>query len=134
MTEPTKLYDDLMGIPARVGLIFHLRTMVVDGACPMELEDLLEGMDVKDVRSIWPDMTADDVAALLGGDVDLIEEVVDRLSLNGFLVRVETPIVKKNSYSWGCYTHKLIYADTFDDALRAGIAWATAKHEEGMTP
>ena len=126
-----ELHAELMDVPARVGLILHLRTMVVDGSADTVVEDLFEDMEEDVLRKLWPNVPEDDLQSFLDGDMDDIGMLIDDHKLFGFLVRFETPVVNKNGgYSWGYYTSKLIYADTFDDAVRAGLAWATAEHEK----
>ena len=126
-----ELHAELMDVPARVGLILHLRTMVVDGSADTVVEDLFEDMEEDELRKLWPDLPEDDLQSFLDGDMDDIGMLIDDHKLFGFLVRISTPLVNKyGGYSWGYYTSKLIYADTFDDAVRAGLAWATAEHEK----
>lgn len=126
-----ELHAALMDVPARVGLILHLRTMVVDGSADTVVEDLFEGMEEDEIRKLWPSLPASDIQSFLDCDLDDVEMLIEEHKLFGFLVSFETPIVDKHgSYSWGCYTTKLVYADTFDNAVRDGLAWATAEHQK----
>lgn len=128
-TNHADLYVAMSEVPARVGLILHLRSMVVDDTCPAEVEDLFDDLDDADVRALWPDMPKDERDAFTRGDMLGVEMVIDERKIFGFIVRVDTPVVDKHGdYSWGWYTHRLFYADTFDDALRAGLAWAQKEH------
>ena len=80
---------------------------------------------------LLPNVPEDDLQSFLDGDMDDIGMLIDDHKLFGFLVRFDTPIVNKHGgYSWGYYTSKLVYADTFDGAVRAGLAWATAEHQK----
>ena len=126
-----KLHAKLMDVPARVDLIVHLRTMVVDGSADTVVEDLFEDMEEDVLRKLWPNVPEDDLQSFLDGDMDDIGMLIDDHKLFGFLVRISTPLVNKyGGYSWGYYTSKLVYADTFDGAVRAGLAWATAEHQK----
>lgn len=127
-----RLHAALMDIPARVGRVVHLRTMLVDGTCAFDAEDIFGNLDDDDLKRFWPKMPDADRAAFLSGDIEKMEEIIDEQKLFGFLVRVETPVVRKNGvYSWGYYNALFFYADTFDAALRLGRAWAIAAHGEG---
>ena len=46
----------------------------------------------------------------------------------GFAIQIATPVMTPHgkgsaSYSWGYYSTRWVYADTFDSAVDAGIAW-----------
>lgn len=129
--NPAELYADLMDVPARVGTVVHLRTAIVDGRRSDAVEELLEDIDDDKLVALWPNMPAEAREAFSDLEWDEMEAWIDDLKLFGFLVQVETPIVNKNGgYSWGYYTHKLFYAATFDEAITAGLTWATAEHEK----
>lgn len=55
----------------------------------------------------------------------------DRL---GFLVQFATPVMThKNmraTYSWGYYGTYWLYADTIEEAIEAGLAWAAERREK----
>jgi hypothetical protein len=126
-----ELYAALRPVPARVGAIVHLRTAIVDGSRSDAVEDLLEHVEREEIAALWPSMSEDAREAFYDLDQDAMEAWIEELGLVGFLIRVETPIVdKRGGYSWGCYTTKLFYADTYDEAVTAGLAWAKDEHQK----
>lgn len=127
-----ELYDALAEVPARVDRIVHLRTMVIDWGMSDVVDDLFDGMEEDELRVLLPQVTeAEDVNAFLDGDVNHIQDVIHKLKIFGFVVQLSTPIVNKSGgYSWGYTTGASFYADTYEDALRAGLAWARKAHEE----
>ncbi len=126
-----ELYVALRAVPARVGAIVHLHTAIVDGCPSNAVEELLEHADREKIAALWPNMPDDVREVFYDLDQDAMEGWIDDLGLSGFLVRVETPTVdKRGTYSWAFYTTKLIYADTFDAAVTAGLAWAKDEHKK----
>lgn len=60
----------------------------------------------------------------------------------GFLIQFATPVMKHHgsgsSYSWGFYSTKWVYGNTFDEAVDAGFAWVAdrrlaEKKDEGAS-
>lgn len=131
-TASDELYDALAEVPARVDRIMHLRTMVIDASASDALDYLFDGMSEGELKELLPQVTEDeDINAFLEGELDLVQDVIRELKLFGFIVQISTPVVNKSgSYSWGYTTSASFYADTYEDALRAGLAWAKKTHEE----
>jgi len=129
--NPAELYAKLMDVPACVGAVVHLRTAIVDGNRSDAVEKLLEDIEDDKLVALWPNMPDEAREAFAALEWDEMEAWIDDLDLFGFLVQIETPVVDKHgSYSWGHYTSKLFYAATFDEAVAAGLAWATTEHEK----
>lgn len=129
----------LADVPARVDLIVHLRSMVVDGRAADPVVEFIEGLSAADLARLWPQLSVADRDAMYGdcGSVGgrdwlgKIEAVIEERRLYGFLVRVETPrLFEGRSYAWDRCTSRDFYADTVNDALRAGLVWAQKTHED----
>lgn len=134
-----ELYIELLEVPARVGMVVHLRTALVDGTGNDDLENLLEHMARKELKRIWPRMPDDAVSAFYDLAWDDMQAWVEELALDGFLIRVDTPVVHfsdatTSNFSWGHYTFELFYAATFDEAVAAGLAWAKGEHAHPDEP
>lgn len=58
-----------------------------------------------------------------------INEWLSNSETLGFLVQFATPVMESDGtggsiFSWGCYTTKWVYAETMDEAVVKGLAWA----------
>lgn len=132
-TTTPNIYEALAAVPARVDRIIHLRTMVIDGSASDALDDLCDRMDENELKRLLPPLKdAEDITAFLDGDMGPVGDAVKELQLFGFIIQISTPVVNATGgYSWGYTTGAYFYADTYEDALKAGVVWATQIHEEG---
>lgn len=79
---------------------------------------------------------------LIGGDRDAWEEffaVMSRANVRGFLTQVSAPVFRamsadSASFSWGNTHWALVFGETAEDAISAGIALAETWREQDYAP
>lgn len=134
MTD-AELAERCFEIPARVEGIFHLAVMVSD--MDSEVFDLLtEAGPLAERIGEEIGVSVDAVLSRYGPSYDerleaFTQALMDRPVL-GWLVVVSTPVKKAGgagfSYSWAVYDTRAFYADTYTEALEAGLTWATGTY------
>lgn len=110
----------------RAETILHLGSQLTGGGAP---DSLIEGPFEEDEA----------ICEQFGAPFDemprweLVEHLMEHCWMNqqlGWLVQFATPIRTfskgsgHSSFSWGRYYTKWIYAETFEEAVDAGLAWA----------
>lgn len=107
----------------RTEVIIHIASACHDYA----FGDAAERAFQDDQEDIWPAIGLQDPDTR---DLEEIGTVLFHAKKLGFLVQVATPVPTFHrgdgtswGGSWGHYATKWIYAETFDDALSAGLVW-----------
>lgn len=128
---PYELAERCFEIPARVERIVHLATV---GGDDMDsdmfewlTEDAMHAMEgAFGVDDLWPHLNecGENVAA----QREMLAQAMVHRPVLGWLVQVSTPVKTPSGsgyrYSWGVSTSKVFYADTYEEALEAGLTWA----------
>lgn len=135
---------------ARISTIIHVGGAIVDEDTLSDSLDKFIEDDLWDLGyELFP--VKDPFAAT--DDVDDMEvpykiEAAEWLIHNrlfGFLVQVDTPVIKPEnvrlndegdlsgySYTWGYYRHRWLYANTFEVAATAGIEWTKGQADAAV--
>ncbi len=124
------LQEKLLDATARIEQIVCIAGAMGDGEeFSAPLQELLEEDD-ETLRQCFGEQV-DSLLELIADDV-IVECFKDWALHNnklGFAVQFAAPIFRRattgsmGSYSWGCYSTRWVYGDTFDAAVSAGLAW-----------
>ena len=118
-----KLVCEIADNSVRAENIFHLGAQCItdEFSWPSELEDLFDDYYEECFEAIGIEPPEDEDKGYI------IDHLLDNEKL-GFLVKFATKIPRNItdsgfSCSWGMYTTKLIYSDSFEDACRQALKW-----------
>lgn len=121
-----KLYDATVRIER---IIYLAGAMAATDAFSDDLNDFLDEEDDVITKCLggipeWVDLTARNSER-----ADWVWEWLRGAGKFGFLVRFATPVMKPvskgaRSYSWGYYNTEWVYAESVDEAVEKGLAWA----------
>lgn len=119
-----KLYEATL----RVERTIYLAGALSDSSLPDDLNDFLDDEDVvAECLGDIPDWV--DLAARPVDRGDWVCEWLMSAGRFGYLVQFATPVMTPHSatsrsFSWGYYSTKWVYAETMEEAIDKGLAWA----------
>ena len=113
----------------RIDMVISIAGGLTAGdSLPDDLKDFLEQCSLSEIKKCLGDIPEYvDLRSYEGIGEWLLE--ANKL---GFLVLFTTPIINHlegSTFSWGYYTGEWVYADSIEDAIPKGIAWANAQRE-----
>jgi hypothetical protein len=132
------LNERLEAATARVEGLLHIGSMMTDfDALPDALSEMLGDQDDKELKRLFPgipDSLLEDFNSSYMGDC--CEWLYDKGKL-GFLVQFATPVMHHyedgrhsgRGYSWGHYSTKWFYSETFEEAIELGLAWVAERRQ-----
>lgn len=124
------LQEKLLDATARIEQIVCIAAAMGDGEeFSGPLQELLEEDD-ESLRECFGEQV-DSLLELIADDatVECFQDWALHNNKLGFAVQFATPVFRgattesMRSYSWGCYSTRWVYGDTFDEAVSAGLAW-----------
>ena len=126
---PRQIADEFQGRSLRAEAIIHIGSMLAD-----EWPDIAKDAFSDDWNEIWEALCLEDEVddeledELEDGDYGEISQFLCDNVIFGFLVQFATPIPEDftaygHSGSWGYYTMKWIYAETYEAACAAAMKW-----------
>jgi hypothetical protein len=133
-----KLLEKLDDATARLEQVICIAGAIGDG---MSFAEPLRGFLVEDLDTMrkcfgtFPESVFD---SLESDDNQEIAEAFSEWAIEtdhlGFVVQIATPVMTprgedSNSYSWGYYSTRWVYADTFDGAVDAGLLWVDERRK-----
>lgn len=130
-TTDAALAEEFFERLLRVEQIIHLATMAGE-SMPDEVREALTGdTGAQSALADVMGMSAAELADAWGdGDMDEIASDLAWKKAHGWLVCFATPVrryrlgVEGAGFSWGHTYEKWVYADTYDEAIEKGRAWA----------
>lgn len=123
-----EILQELDAATARIETLLHIGGMAADAvsySLPECLKEMLGEQSNEELLELFPGIPED---LLEGIDDEEYAEFMDWLARNeqlGFLVQFATPIMRgvTNTYSWGYYSTKWVYAETLKAAVELGLKW-----------
>lgn len=135
-----ELYEKLSDASLRIENMILLAGAIADvySVAPSLSELMDYDFDKETIRRLFPS-APDHVVTAEGDDMQwqMVEWMIDTDTL-GYLVQFATPVMRRITktgrvFSWGSYYTEWIYAETLDQAIVSGVAWAEkmrAKEDE----
>lgn len=129
-----RLLNDFDQATARIEQIIFIAGAIGDGfSISSPLHDLIQDTSDTELKEIFGDIPkhlSDEFDSRNGAEA--FAEFAHLYNKLGFCVEFSTPVMKRTSatsqtYSWGHFYSKWIYAETFEDALKKGFEWVAEK-------
>ena len=113
---------------ARIDRTIMLAGAIGDNAMAEDAEEFFRDEDFETIEGCFGPLPSWVKEGIEADDIEAVIEWLFREEKLGFLIKVATPIMEvtgENSfrYSWGRYTYKWVYGDTFNAAVRQGFAF-----------
>lgn len=126
-TDNFAVADDADQACIRLSVCYHLGAALAAGEPSYEFEhDLLDDLD--EIRRDVPEFATLSNEEGLSAFERLSEYCFDQGTL-GFLLKVDSPVLTSNSFSWGLTNSYWAYGETFEEAWEKALTWGRKRSE-----
>ena len=128
-----ELYEKMGEATARIETLIHIGCAIGDGDSVADSLSEFWDEDKETIEGVFPNCSE----SCPDGAVWEFAEYLHGNKKLGFLAKFATPVMKNNkgsiSFSWGYYSTKWVYSDTFEGVVEEGLKWVeyVRKEEQG---